>query len=85
MEVASAMTVLIKTANPDSIPKSQDIRRMASSMVFFSDIRVSDMSELTGWSSSRVFIRHYFKEVSDLVTASVVMGRQLAGPSGAAL
>ena len=84
-EVTSAMTVLIKTSNPESIPKSHDIRRMASSLAFFNGMQVSDMSELTGWSSTRVFTKHYLKEVSALATVSVVMGRQLDGPSGTSL
>ena len=79
------MTVLIKASNPESIPKSHDIRRMASSLAFFAGMQFSAMSDLTGWSSMRVFTKHYLKLVTALATALVVMGRQLDGPSGAML
>ena len=73
-QIRAAMTSLIKLSNPDSIPKMHDIRKMASSYAFFNDMSIEDMSRSTGWSSSRVFLRHYLKEVEDLRHACVSLG-----------
>ena len=68
---------LIKEANPESCPKSHDIRKMASSLAFFSSMTFQNMQAFTGWSSSKVFLRHYLKPIENLQRTSVVLGRNV--------
>ena len=73
-QVRAAMTSVIKAANPGSIPKAHDVRKIASSYAFFHDMSFDNMSISTGWSSSQVFIKHYLKEVEDLQQVCVSLG-----------
>ena len=50
---------LIRLANLESIPKSHDLRKMAASFAFFRSMNVDSSRNLVGWSSERVFIKHY--------------------------
>lgn len=73
--IRSAMTSLIKISNPDSVPKSHDIRKLASSYAFMEGMNVTEMANFTGWAGSKVFLRHYLKEINDLQQGCVAMGR----------
>ena len=66
---------IIKVSNPDSYPKTHDIRKLASSFAFFEDMAFTDLVEYTGWSSTRVFMKHYLKEVESLPLVCVTAGR----------
>ena len=69
------LTSLIKRFNPESIPKTHDIRKMASSLAFFEGMAFPDISTMTGWSTPNVFIRHYLHEIKLVMRACVVLGK----------
>ena len=69
------LTSLIKRFNPESIPKTHDIRKMASSLAFFEGMAFPDISTMTGWSIPNVFIRHYLHEIKSVMRACVVLGK----------
>ena len=71
---------LIRRALPHAFPRSHDLRKMAASLAFFGDMSFSEMSQFTGWSSQRVFIKHYLGEMTELRHRCVAMGRSV-GPS----
>ena len=78
------LTTLIKRTNPESIPKSHDIRKLASSLAFFEGMSFPDIASMTGWSSPNVFIKHYLYEINTLLSSCVVLGKTLVpmpGPS----
>ena len=66
---------LIRKAHPRAFPRSHDLRKLASSLAFFGEMSVSDISTFTGWSSQRVFLRHYLGEITELRHRCVAMGR----------
>ena len=41
-------------------------------------MQFSDMSRYSGWSSPKVFLRHYLKEIHDVRKTCVSMGRVVA-------
>ena len=69
------LTSLIKRFNPESIPKTHDIRKMASSLAFFEGMAFPDISTMTGWSTPNVFIRHYLHKIKLVMRACVVLGK----------
>ena len=72
------MSALIKKSNPDSVPRTHDIRKIASSYAFMEGMQFSDMSKYSGWSSPKVFLRHYLKEIHNVRKTCVSMGRVVA-------
>ena len=70
---------LIRKAQPGSFPKSHDLRKLASSLAFFGNMPLPEISAYTGWSSKSVFIRHYLGEIKELRNKCVAMG-QTVGP-----
>ena len=68
---------VIKIANPNSVPKSHDVRKMAASVAFFQNMDVSELCSKVGWSSSRVFYKHYLKQISQVSQPCVVLGEDL--------
>ena len=75
--VRCRITSIIKRYNPGSIPKTHDLRKMASSLAFFEGMSFPDISHMTGWTSPFVFMRHYLHEIEALVRSCVVLGRSL--------
>ena len=73
-QVRYKLAQLIKKANPDSIPKSHDMRKVAFSLAFFSGMSFDEMSTFSGWKSHRIFLRHYLKEIGDLSRNCVTVG-----------
>ena len=73
------MCKFIKMADPSSFPKSHDLRKVATSFAFFRNIKVSDICEIVGWSSIRVFKKHYLKQISELSSPVVILGSKLPG------
>ena len=71
---------LIRKAQPQSFPRTHDLRKMAASLAFFGEMSFSEIAEFTGWSSQRVFLRHYLGEMTELRHRCVALGRSV-GPS----
>ena len=69
----------IKLANPGSFPKVHDLRKVASSFAFFRHMDLEEICSLTGWSSFRVFKKHYLREIEAVKSSLVAMGSSLPG------
>ena len=70
---------IIKASNPDSFPKTHDIRKVASSLAFFEDMTFDDLAQYTGWSSPRVFFKRYLKRIGTVPWVCVSAGK-VTGP-----
>ena len=64
--ISSAVISLIKLANPETFPKFHDIRKYATTIAFLNEATFLDITEYTGWSSIRVFLSFYRKELESL-------------------
>ena len=64
----------IRLGDPTSFPKVHDLRKVASSYAFFSNMNVEEICSLVGWSSYRVFRKHYLKAIKDVKTSLIVLG-----------
>ena len=71
---------IIKASNPGSFPRTHDIRKVASSLAFFEDMSFSDLAEYTGWSSPKVFYRHYLKRIGRVPWVCVSAGKVTVPP-----
>ena len=69
----------IRLADPSSFPKVHDLRKLASSFAFFNFMDMQDICSLTGWSSLRVFRRHYLREINAVRSSVVAMGSAFRG------
>ena len=69
------MCRLIRLSNPDSYPKTHDIRKMAASFAFFNQMSLSDICSFSGWRSLKVFRKHYLIDIQHLSTRAVVLGK----------
>ena len=69
----------IRMANPGSFPKSHDLRKYATSFAFFHSMSIDELCNLVGWSSIRVFKRHYLQKISELSSSIVFMGSIIHG------
>ena len=65
----------IKEADPDSVPTAHQVRAIATSVNFFQYMDFQALSQYTGWRSSRVFMRHYFKNIDALKFYAVAAGK----------
>ena len=65
----------IKEADPESIPKAHDVRAVATSVNYFHFMDFQALTEFTGWKSSRVFVKHYFKNLEALRFHTVAAGK----------
>ena len=69
---------LIKAANPDSAPKSHDMRKYASTLAFFAGSTMDQVVVYTGWKPVQVFINHYQVDIEALKHAVIATGAILA-------
>jgi len=65
---------LIILTNPEVKAKFHDVRKWASSLAFFSGMSTRDLCDRIGWTSVRVFKKHYLKELRQLPFACVSIG-----------
>ena len=73
----------IKQADPDSVPKAHQVRAIATSINYFQFMDLPALSQYTGWKSSRVFMRHYFKSIDEVKFPAVAVGRVISPSRGA--
>ena len=69
----------IKLGDPGSFPRVHDLRKVASSFAFFRHMGLEELCSLTGWSSLRVFKKHYLREIQAVKSSVVIMGSQMPG------
>ena len=69
----------VRLADPGSFPKVHDLRKVAASFAFFRHMNLEEICSLTGWSSFRVFRRHYLQEIRAVKSSIVAMGSVLPG------
>ena len=69
----------IRLADPGSFPRVHDLRKVASSLAFLRNVDLGDICNLTGWSSIRVFRKHYLKEIRAVKSSLVTMGSAVPG------
>ena len=69
----------IRLADPTSFPKVHDLRKIASSFAFFRHMGLEEICSLTGWSSFRVFRKHYLHQIKAIKSSIVVLGSTLPG------
>ena len=74
---SSILCQIIKESQPNVFPCSHDIRKMTTSLAFLRQCRPIQICNTVGWSSSRVFRRHYLKQINDVVSNCVVLGNCL--------
>ena len=65
----------IKEADPESIPKAHDVRAVATSVNYFHFMDFQALTEFTGWKSTGVFVKHYFKNLEALRFHTVAAGK----------
>ena len=65
----------IKEADPESVPKAHDVRAIATSINYFHYMDFQALSAYTGWKSSGVFMKHYFKSLESLHFHTVAVGK----------
>ena len=73
-QLRAKLVYFIKKADPDSVPKGHDPRKVASSLSFLSSMCFSDLQRFTGWSGPRVFFKHYFKDIEEVKKSLVAAG-----------
>ena len=66
---------MIKETDPESIPKAHDVRAIATSVNYFHYMDFQALTEYTGWKSTRVFMKHYFKNLESLRFHTVAAGK----------
>ena len=73
-QLRSKLTTFIRRADPNSMPKGHDPRKVASSLNFFSHMSFDNLKSYTGWKSSKVFFRHYLKKLTEVKHFVVAAG-----------
>ena len=71
------MCKLIKLSNPESYPRTHDIRKMAASFAFFNQMSLEEICSFSGWRSLKVFRKHYLIDIEHLSSGTVVMGKPM--------
>ena len=77
--VRQQILYFIKDADPTSIPKGHDVRKVATSLNYFQNMNFQLLTDCTHWKSVRVFIKHYFKTI-DALRFSVVAAGSVVPP-----
>ena len=62
-----AIVRLIKAAQPDSFPRAHDLRKVATSLAFFCNMKLQEILSKTGWKSRSVFRRHYLVNINEVL------------------
>lgn len=66
--------LLVKT-NPEVKPRFHNVRKWASSLALFSGRSTRELCDRIGWSSVKVFKKHYLKQLSFFPFACISVGR----------
>ena len=61
-------------SDPGAFPKIHDLRKVASSYVFFRTMSLDDICEVTGWPSCRVFKRHCMSCIKEVGSSFIALG-----------
>ena len=60
-----AMVRLIREAQPDSFPRAHDVRKISTSLAFMRNMKIADITNSTGWKSTKVFLKHYLINIQE--------------------
>ena len=71
------MCKFIRLANPNVFPKTHDLRKLATSYAFFKSMNTDEICDVVGWSSIRVFKKHYLKQIEALSSSIVCLGKEV--------
>ena len=74
----------IRLGDPASFPKAHDLRKIATSYAFFKSMTNQEICDLVGWSSIRVFKRHYLRQINEISSSLVVLGSAVGTSSASA-
>ena len=70
----------IRSANPGSFLKSHDLQKLATSYAFFQSMSTQEICDLVGWSSVRVFKKHYLKQITAVSSSIICLGKEISPP-----
>ena len=66
--------LFIRMSDTGAFPKLHDLRKVASSYAFFRTMSLDNICGVTGWSSCRVFKRHYMTQLQEGGSSFVALG-----------
>ena len=61
-----AIVRFIKSSQPLSLARAHDLRKVATSLAFFSKMNIDTINKKMGWKSRKVFLKHYLHRVKEL-------------------
>ena len=61
-------------SDPGSFPGTHDLRKVVLSYAFFRTMSVVDISGVPGWSSCRVFEKHYMFRIKEVGSSFLTLG-----------
>ena len=73
--VRQQILYFITSANPGSIPKGHETRRVATSVNYWQHMDFASLQQYTGWKSRSVFMKCYFKNLDALKFHAVAAGK----------
>ena len=57
---------LIKSSQPNTFPRAHDLRKFATSLAFFRNMKIQDINDRTGWKSKSVFRKRYLVNIREV-------------------
>ena len=73
-QLRAKLLYFIKKADPESVPRGHDPRKIASSLAFMSNMNFAGLQAYTGWSRPSVFYKHYLRQIEDVRRSVVAAG-----------
>ena len=64
-----AIVRLIKASQPQSLARAHDLRKVASSLAFYSKMSINKINQKMGWKSRSIFRRFYLLRIKELQVA----------------
>ena len=64
-----AIVRFIKNSQPLSLPRSHDLRKMATSLAFYNNLSIEQINTKVGWKSRNVFRTNYLINLQDVQTS----------------
>ena len=57
---------LIKSSQPQSLARAHDLRKVATSLAFYSKMSIDQINKKMGWKSRTIFRRFYLHRIKEL-------------------
>ena len=77
-QISNLLCKLIKMSQKDVFPKEHDVRKMSTSLAFLAQFHVDEIVTRVGWSSGRVFRKHYLKPIEAIRRSCIVLGQGIS-------